>query len=215
MTCLLAWSVRTVAGQEPAPPIVPAGSPTTTTAPTTAVIAPQPQAMTLRPLALQPTPDVAHAAAQQAERRVSAVVSVGKWVTLGAAAATAVYGFSESRRADDLYDELERDCQSNPDTCRGRDERGRYLDAEFESRYQDVLGIDRRTRQALFVSQASLLASAVLFVLDLRGDTSRPDVPYTPPRLRVVPSPDGRLDVGLFLPFAHRERVPTVRSIQY
>lgn len=135
-----------------------------------------------------PTPAHAHAAAQQAERRVSAVIGIGKWVTLGAAAASAVYGFSESSRADDLYNALEVDCQANPDTCRGRDPSGRYLDSDFEQRYQDVLSIDRRTRQALVVSQVSLLASAILFVLDLRSDTTRPDVPYTPPQLRLTPA---------------------------
>jgi hypothetical protein len=131
--------------------------------------------------------DDARAAAQRAEGRISAVVSTGKWVTLGVAAVSAVYGFSESRRADELYDELERDCQAAPDLCRQRTGDGAYLDADLEARYQDVLGIDRRTRQALFVTQASLLASAVLFVLDLRHDDDRPDVPYDPPRLRLSP----------------------------
>lgn len=144
--------------------------------------------------------DSAHAAAQRAERRISAFVSTGKWVTLGVAAASAVYGFSESRRADDLYDDLERDCQEAPDLCRQRTDDGSYLDAGLEERYQDVLDIDRRTRQALFVSQASLLASAVLFVLDLRRDDDRPDVPYEPPRLQLRPDEHGglRLEARLY-----------------
>ncbi len=66
--------------------------------------------------------------------------------------------------------------------------------SKHEKRYQDVLDIDDRTRQALFVTQASLLASAVLFVLDMSGDDTRPDVPYEPPtRLKILPSGMGAL----------------------
>lgn len=136
--------------------------------------------------AQQPEPDSMRAAAGRAERRVSTLVRVGKWVTLGIAAAGAGYGFSESEHADDLYAALERDCKADPERCRGRDGDA-YADPEFESRYQQVLRIDRRTRQALFVSQASLLASAVLFLLDLRAEAPRPDIPYDP-KLELAPT---------------------------
>lgn len=136
--------------------------------------------------AQQPAPDSMRAAAQRAGQRVSAFVRVGKWITLGVAAGGAAYGFSESERADDLYAALERDCQADPDRCRARDGDA-YTDADLEARYQDVLRIDRRTRQALFVSQASLLTSAILFIIDLRADKPRPDIPYDP-KLRLSPA---------------------------
>ena len=140
-------------------------------------------------------PDSMDAAAARAEARVSRIVGVAKWATLGVAAAGAAYGFRQSERADDLYQELERACQADPDRCGSRTDGGAYTDPALESDYQAVLDIDRSTRRALFVGQAALLASAVLFVLDLRGDDDRPDVLYEPPRVRLGPGADGRVEL--------------------
>lgn len=140
-------------------------------------------------------PDSMQAAAARAEARLGRVIGVAKWATLGVAAAGAAYGFRESERADDLYHDLERACEADPERCGSRTEDGAYSDPALEADYQTVLDIDRSTRRALFVGQAALLTSAVLFILDLRGDDERPDVLYEPPRVRLAPTPGGGLEV--------------------
>lgn len=142
-------------------------------------------------------PDSMEAAAARAEARVSRVIGVAKWATLGVAAAGAAYGFRQSERADDLYQDLERACQADPERCGSRTDDGAYADPQLEADYQAVLDIDRSTRRALFVGQAALLTSAVLFVLDLRGDDDRPDVLYEPPRVRLAPGADGGVELRL------------------
>ena len=141
--------------------------------------------------------DSMQAAAERAESRVSRVVSIGKWATLGVAAAGAAWGFSESARADDLYHDLERACQEDPERCASRRPDGGYTDATLEATYQDVLSVDRTTRRALFIGQTALLTSAVLFVLDLRHDPGRPDIEYEPDRIRIAPGARGGLELRL------------------
>ena len=142
-------------------------------------------------------PDSMQAAAERAESRVSRVVSIGKWATLGVAAAGAAWGFSESARADDMYRSLERACQADVERCASRTPDGGYTDAALEATYQDVLSVDRTTRRALFVGQAALLTSAVLFVLDLRHDPGRPDIEYEPDRIRLAPGARGGVELRL------------------
>jgi hypothetical protein len=142
-------------------------------------------------------PDSMQAAAARAEDRMGSVIGVAKWAALGVAAAGAAYGFRESERADDLYQDLERACQADPLRCSSRTDGGAYSDPALEADYQTVLDIDRSTRSALFVGQAALLTSAVLFILDLRGDDERPDIPYEPPQIRLAPGAGGGLELRL------------------
>lgn len=149
------------------------------------------------PQAAAQSADSMQAAAERAESRVSRVVSIGKWATLGVAAAGAAWGFSESARADDMYRDLERACQEDVERCASRTPDGGYTDASLEATYQDVLSVDRTTRRALFIGQAALVTSAVLFVLDLRHDPGRPDIEYEPDRLRLAPGSRGGLELRL------------------
>ena len=148
-------------------------------------------------LAAAQAPDSMQAAATRAEARVSRIVSVGKWATLGIATASAAWGFNESARADDLYRGLERACQADAERCASRTASGGYTDPELEADYQDVLRVDRTTRRALFIGQAALLTSAVLFVLDLRHDRGRPDIEYEPERVRLAPGANGGVELRL------------------
>lgn len=127
------------------------------------------------------------------------LITVAKWGTLAGSAGLAVVGFLANAAADDDYDALERTCVDTPSRCASRTPEGAYTDADLEARYQDVLDADRRARAALLVSQVSLAASVLLFILDLQEAESPPNIPYVPPAVRV--EPDGnRLKVGVRLP---------------
>jgi hypothetical protein len=120
---------------------------------------------------------------------------IAKWATLAAGTASAGYGFSANRDADDRYVEIEQICQATPARCAGS-ATGPYADPALEAMYQDVRALDRRSRMALIAGQVSLISSVVLFILDLRTDTAPPNVPYDPDRLRFVYFRDG---IGLHL----------------
>jgi hypothetical protein len=109
---------------------------------------------------------------------------IAKWTLLAAGTASAGYGFSTNRDADERYVEIEQICQTTPARCAGG-ATGRYADPALEAMYQDVRSLDNRSRLALIAGQVSLISSVVLFILDLRTDSSPPNVPYDPDRLRI------------------------------
>jgi hypothetical protein len=113
---------------------------------------------------------------------------VAKWTTLVAGTASAGYGFSANRDADERYVEIERICQVTPARCTGG-ATGPYADPVLEAMYQDVRALDKRSRMALIAGQVSLISSVVLFILDLRTGSAPPNVPYDPDRLRIVHGP--------------------------
>lgn len=121
---------------------------------------------------------------------------VAKWSTAAATAAIAGFGLAAYTRADDRYRELERACVEDPEACAQRLPNGAYADARLESMYQDVLRYDSRARLALIGSQLGLAASVVFFILDLRDDTTPPNIPYDPRALRVAPGRDGGVEFG-------------------
>ena len=137
-------------------------------------------------LVAPPTPS-----ARQEPGRSWTPLRIAKWGTLAGAAGAALYGFLESARADDVYDELEQACQTDPVNCLRRNNDGTYMDVSLEAMFQDVRRLDRNTRTALVAGQVGLGVSLVLFLLDLRNDARPPDIPYSPPRLRLTPSRDG------------------------
>ncbi len=128
---------------------------------------------------------------------------LAKWSTLALSAATGVYGFVQSGRADDRYHELERLCQNQPERCASRTSSGAYADAEFESRYAAVRALDRRSHNALLVSQVGVAGSVVLFLLDLGNARPPRDIPFVPPGTRVEPDAQGRLLLGMALPLGN------------
>ena len=115
--------------------------------------------------------------------------SVAKWVSLAVSASSAAYGFGVNGDADGLFRELQDTCDADPPRCSVRMADGSFTDVELEQRYQEVVRLDDRARAALIVGQLGIVATAVLFILDLGGD-GPPDIPYDPPpSLRV--GPDG------------------------
>ena len=121
---------------------------------------------------------------------------IAKWGTAVFTAAVAGIGVASYMRADDRYTELERACVENPTACSQRLPSGAYADPRLEAMYQEVLRYDERARLALIGSQLGLAASVVLFILDLRGGTTPPNIPYDPRALRVAPGRDGGVEFG-------------------
>ncbi|HEV8265685.1 MAG TPA: hypothetical protein VGQ06_12125 [Gemmatimonadales bacterium] len=127
-------------------------------------------------------------------------VHYGKWLTAGAAVAftaMAAHEHSFSRRD---WDALLALCRTADDACAlGSD--GRYVRYEAEVLYQRSLYYDRRASHRLLGAQASLLATAALFILDLRPGRDEPDnIPFAPLRVTVEPTRDGAA-VGVRIAF--------------
>jgi hypothetical protein len=135
----------------------------------------------------------------------SSVLAYAKWGALGAAVTAGVIGFAAHSDADGLFDDLEAICEDDPVRCRV-DDNGAYIDAELESRFQDVLDADGRVRTALIVSQVAVAAAVAMFLLDLDGGDDPDNVPYDPERgfgLRNNPS-DGRAELVYVVPLGRR-----------
>lgn len=125
---------------------------------------------------------------------------VAKWSTAALTAAVAGFGLAAYTRADDRYHELERACVEDPDACAQRLPNGAYADARLEALYQEVVRLDSQARLALIGSQVGLAASVIFFILDLRHDTTPPNIPYQPRALRVTPGPHGSVEFGFGVP---------------
>jgi hypothetical protein len=155
-------------------------------------------ALTLAAALATPAPARAQAPPRLSWRH--GAVHYGKWLTAGAAVAftaMAAHEHSHSRRN---WDDLLAMCRSADDACvRGGD--GRYVRSEAELLYQRSLYYDRRANRRLLGAQASLLVTAALFIIDLRGRNDEPDnIPFSPLRVTVEPTRDGAL-VGLRIAF--------------
>ena len=127
-------------------------------------------------------------------------VHYGKWLTAGAAVALTVLGAHEHSYSRRDWDQLLLICRSADDACsRGTD--GRYARSDAESFYQSSLYYDRRANRRLLGAQGSLLVTAALFILDLRGRNDEPDnIPFSPIRVTVDQTRDGTL-VGMRIAF--------------
>jgi hypothetical protein len=128
-------------------------------------------------------------------------VHYGKWLTAGAAVAftaLAAHEHSYSRRQ---WNDLLTLCRSAMDACFLAAD-GRYVSSDAELLYERSLHYDRRANRRLLGAQASLLVTAALFILDLRGRDDGPDnIPFSPLRVTVEPTRDGAALVGLRLTF--------------
>jgi hypothetical protein len=116
---------------------------------------------------------------------------VAKWTTFVVGMTMAGYGFSANKRADNRYNEIERLCIATPTRCLGHNADGSYTDMELETLYQNVRGLDHRSRAALIAGQASIAASIVFFILDLRSERAPGNVPYDPRKFSISPTAQG------------------------
>ena len=125
---------------------------------------------------------------------------VAKWGTAALTATAAGFGLAAHFRADDLYRQLEEVCAADPPACSERLPSGEYADPELEALYQDVLRYDSRARLLLVGSQIGIAATVLFFILDLREDSTPPNIPFDPQRLRLAPGSRGGVEVGVAVP---------------
>lgn len=151
--------------------------------------------------ATSPTP-AARFAAQDSARRPSGIrpMRVAKWSVLAAAAGAGIYGFLQNNEADDRFRELEQLCQEQQFRCANLTPSGAYADAEFETLYQDVRRLDRRSHLALVFSQVGVATGVALFLLDLGNGDAPGDIPWTPTSALHVRSVPGAIELSLRLP---------------
>ncbi len=127
-------------------------------------------------------------------------VHYGKWLTAGAAVAFTVMAAHEHTFSRHDWTDLLTLCRSANEACAlGSD--GRYVRYDAEFLYQRSLYYDRRANRRLLGAQGSLLVTAALFILDLRGHKDEPDnIPFRPLRVTVEPT-TGAARLGLTLSF--------------
>jgi hypothetical protein len=114
--------------------------------------------------------------ARAAERRGWTSVRVAKWALAGVTVGLGYYAFRQSARADRAYSDLRRLCVTTPRACTL--DAGRYPDARAEGLYGTSLSHDRHAQTGILVGQATLLASAALFVYDLRNGHGPENIPF-------------------------------------
>jgi hypothetical protein len=136
-------------------------------------------------------------AAQQAAPRPPAggasrpLVHWGKWATAAGAVALTAMGAREHGYSDREWNQLLDICRNNNGDCTVGPS-GRYLNANAELLYQASLQFDRRARGWLLGAQAAALATAALFIADLRHHSDGPgNIPFHPVSVDVVPTRDG------------------------
>ena len=156
-------------------------------------------ALTLAAALAAPAPARAQASATRPSLGNGAV-HYGKWLTAGAAVAFTVMAAREHSHSRRTWDDLLTLCRSADDACaRGGD--GRYVRSDAELLYQRSLYYDRRANRRLLGAQTTLLATAALFIIDLRARNDEPDnIPFSPLRVTVEPTRDGAA-VGVQLRF--------------
>lgn len=111
------------------------------------------------------------------------LVHNGKWLAAAGVAAFTVAAASEHRLSRRHWNSLLTICRSAPNACTlGAD--GRYLRADAEALYQRSRAFDRRAHRWLVGAQASLIATAALFIIDLHPGEGPENIPF-PSQIRI------------------------------
>ncbi|HXI32706.1 MAG TPA: hypothetical protein VNH63_01360 [Gemmatimonadales bacterium] len=119
------------------------------------------------------------------------LVHWGKWATAAGAIAFTAMGAREHHYSDIEWNQLLDICRNNNADCTVGSN-GRYLNGNAELLYQASLQFDRRARRWLLGAQAAALATAALFITDLRHHTGEPgNIPFKPVSLEVAPTRSG------------------------
>ncbi len=128
------------------------------------------------------------------------IVHYGKWVTAATAVGLTILAAREHDRAQDDWNQLLDLCRSNNAACQLRSD-GQYADYNAELLFQRTTYYDRRARSRLIGGQLALLASAALFILDLRHQgRDAPNIPFHGLELSAEPAGEGAR-VGVRVPF--------------
>ena len=126
------------------------------------------------------------------------IVHYGKWVTAATAVGLTILAAREHDRAQDDWNQLLDLCRSNNAACQLRSD-GQYADYNAELLFQRTTYYDRRARSRLIGGQVALLASAAMFILDLRHQgRDAPNIPFHGLELSAAPQGDGaRLELRM------------------
>lgn len=115
-------------------------------------------------------------------------VHLGKWLMVAGSATFTVLGAEQHSRSRRIWDRLLDVCRSAQGACDvGAD--GRYLRADAESLYQTSRSYDRRANRWLLGAQASLVATAALFIIDLHPGDGPDNIPFAPLRVGLAALP--------------------------
>ena len=125
------------------------------------------------------------------------VAHYGKWVTAAGAVGLTVLGIQEHHNSSREWDQLLAICRTNNADCT-IGSNGRYADYLAELHYEKAIYYDHRARHRLLGGQLSLLASAAMFIADLRPNKGPGNIPFH--AMQVTPRPGGDgLNVGVRL----------------
>lgn len=118
----------------------------------------------------------------------------GRWGGLLSAAGFTALAAIKHKDADIFFDGLLQRCRANSALCTlGAD--GKYAGADEEILYQETIRLDRQARALLLAGEVSLVASGVMFLIDLVSGNQEPEnIPFTP--LRFQAHADG-LSLGI------------------
>jgi len=121
-------------------------------------------------------------------RRVT--VHYGKWTAAAVAATFTALGAHEHQNSNRVFRQLLDVCRANSADC-VLAANGSYRNPAAEQLYQTSIHYDRRARVRLLLGQVSLLASAGLFLADLRHRSNDPgNIPFRGVKLTVEPGRD-------------------------
>lgn len=142
----------------------------------------------------------AAAPAPPARGWMHAMAHYGKWATAATAIGFTVLAAQEHHAANGNWNRLLALCRQDNAACRQSAD-GRYIESSAEALYQRTVYYDQRARRRLIAGQVALLASAALFILDLRSSHGGPpNIPFH--GLRVTAGSTGAgAEVRLQLPF--------------
>lgn len=137
-------------------------------------------------------------AAQQAAPRPPApghgsrfLIHWGKWAAAAGAISFTAMGAREHHYSDVEWNQLLDICRNNNADCMVGSN-GRYVNNDAELLYQASIKFDGRARRWLLGAQAAALATAALFITDLRHHTNEPgNIPFKPVSLEVAPTRTG------------------------
>ena len=129
-----------------------------------------------------------------------ATVHWGKWGVAALAATFTVLGAHEHQNSNRVFSELLDLCRASSANCTLAPD-GSYRNPTAERLYQTSIHYDRRARLRLLLGQVSLLASASLFLADLRHGGGGPEnIPFRGAKLTVEPI-GGGAQVGMRVAF--------------
>lgn len=128
------------------------------------------------------------------------IVHYGKWATAATALGLTIMAAREHASAQGEWRQLIALCRDDNGACQvGGD--GRYLNDTAERLYQHTAYYDRRARGRLIGGQVALLASAALFIIDLRHQKGNPpNIPFHGLQLTAGQEGDGAR-LGVRVPF--------------